>query len=173
MSLQKGGIRGLGKSFSFAVRGFGYCIKNERNMRIHLVLTLLVGLFCYFYKATQAECLAVFICVGFVMSSEMINTSIEALVNLESPSYNNLAKIAKDVAAGAVLVSALVAMIIAGVVFLQFERLLLAFVAIWSSIWGVAVFAVLLILGGIFVFRGPFVKGEKNIRIYQIRTRKK
>lgn len=142
-------------------------------MRIHLVLTVLVGLFCYFYKVTQMECAVIFLCIGFVISSEMVNTAIETLVNLESPSYNNLAKIAKDVAAGAVFISASVSVVVAGIVFLQYDRLFPALISIWESVWGFIAFVVLSFLGILFIFRGPFITGEKNMRIYQIRTRKK
>lgn len=119
----KDNLRSLKKSFSHAGRGIKYCIANERNMRIHISAMCIVLSFAHTYKATKVEYIALLFCIGLVISCEMINTSIETIINLSSPAYNNLAKITKDVAAGAVLVTTIMAVIIGGIIFLDITRL--------------------------------------------------
>lgn len=120
----------LQKSFSHAVRGIKYCIANERNMRIHISAMVLVLSFAYSYQATRYEFMMLIFCIGLVISCEMINTSIETIINLYSPAYNNLAKITKDVAAGAVLITAIVAVLVGGLIFCDINRLTATFIYI-------------------------------------------
>lgn len=98
-------------SFRYAVQGVWHTISHERNMRVHIVATIYVLLFSAFYRlnATQKILLCSVICL--VLITELLNTSIEAIVNLLSPQYSHYAKIAKDTAAGAVLVSAVLAVL--------------------------------------------------------------
>lgn len=100
-------VRSLFHSFKYALLGIIYCIRNERNMRIHLTAALYVLFFSRFFALTPGQFAVLMLTVSMVVVCEMVNTSIEAIVNLVSPCYNRLAKIAKDVAAGAVLVCAL------------------------------------------------------------------
>lgn len=173
MIIKKSDVRNLGKSFLHAWGGIAYCVKNERNMRIHICVTILVALFAFYYKATAWECAAIFIAIGLVLSSEMVNTAIETLVNLASPSYDNLAKIAKDVAAGAVFVNALAAVVVALFVFVQPQRLVLAFARIFADPIAIIVFLASLIIGTLFIFYGPHLFGEKTMRIYTIKEKHK
>ncbi len=106
--------RALGRSFLYAFRGIRYCIKNERNMRIHLAAAVFVTAFSLVYRLEPLGYAVLFLAMGAVISFEAVNTALEALVNLASPAYHNLARIAKDVAAGAVFMAALAA-IAAGV----------------------------------------------------------
>lgn len=155
-------VRNLGKSFAYAFRGVAYCIKNERNMRIHLTAVVLVSYFASFYGVSKGEFLTLLLCFGFVICAEAFNTAIEALVNLGSPSYHPFARIAKDVAAGAVVVSAITA-VIAGVVLfcLQPIRIWDTLLRIFSNpVWGVLL-CVLLALGILFIFNGPQLFGAK------------
>lgn len=116
-------IYNLGKSFAYALRGFKFAVDNERNMRIHLSVTLFVLEFSLLYGVTATEFMILLILFGLVISAEMVNTAIEALVNLQTTSYDMLARIAKDVAAGAVLVLAAVAVAVGGIIFLDLEKL--------------------------------------------------
>lgn len=173
MLIQKSDVRNLAKSFNYAFKGILYCIKNERNMRIHVCMTLLIAVFSYFYRTTSSEFIILTICIGFVISCEMVNTSIETIVNLESPAYNSLAKIAKDVAAGSVGIAAIVALIAGGIIFLRPQRLVLAALRIFSSPVYIGLFALLIIVSVLFIFNGPRLYGEKTTRVYQIKSKKR
>src|SRR5579884_4160966 len=103
--------------FGYAFSGLWYTLRTQRNMRVHLsigLLALLVGLLLRISPVEFAIILLAIICV---FTAEMFNTVLEICVDLASPEYNPLAKIAKDVAAGAVLVNAILAVIIGLFVF--------------------------------------------------------
>lgn len=112
-------VRSLARSFKYAGRGIAFCIKNERNMRIHLVTAAYVYAFSPFYHFSQTQYILITLTIGMVLSAEAVNTALEALVNLETQSYDNLARIAKDVAAGAVLICSIFAFIIGLVLYLK------------------------------------------------------
>lgn len=116
-------IYNLGRSFLFAFRGLRFAVSNERNMRIHLMVTLFVIEFSVIYGVTKTQMTLLCMMFGLVIAAEMINTAIEALVNLQTASYDALARIAKDVAAGAVLVLAVSALVVGGIIFLDFDKL--------------------------------------------------
>lgn len=99
------------KSFKYAIRGIKDVISGEMNMRIHLFITVLVVISGLVFKITYTEWLVCVLCFAVVMTAEMINTAIEAIVDLVSPSKHELARKAKDVAAGAVLLSAILSAI--------------------------------------------------------------
>lgn len=106
------------KSFGYAFEGIFTCIRKERNMKIHCVMTLLVilaGLFFHISAAEWCICLTLF---GLVMALELVNTAVEAVVDLVTSERRPLAKIAKDTAAGAVLIAAIMAAIAGLIIFL-------------------------------------------------------
>ena len=97
------------KSFGYAFEGIFTCIRKERNMKIHCVMTLLVILAGFIFHISATEwciCLTLF---GLVMALELVNTAVEAVVDLVTSERRPLAKIAKDTAAGAVLIAAIMA----------------------------------------------------------------
>lgn len=105
-------------SFKFAFSGLVYVIKTQKNAWIHAVATLLVvtsGLIC---KLSLTNWALIFFAIGFVWASESINTSIEVVVDLVSPQYHSLAKVAKDTAAATVFIAAITAVAIGLVVFI-------------------------------------------------------
>lgn len=102
----------LRKSFYHAFMGIVATIKKERNIKIHLGFMIAVILCGFYFQLTKTEWLICMLLFGLVISLELVNTAIEAVVDLASPDYHELAKLAKDAAAGAVLVSAIVAAII-------------------------------------------------------------
>lgn len=112
-------VRSLARSFKNAGRGVLYCVKNERNMRIHLVVATYVLIFSPFYAFTQAQYLVLLLTIGIVIFAETVNTAIEVLVNLETQCYDHLARIAKDVAAGAVLICAIFAAAVGIILYLK------------------------------------------------------
>lgn len=160
--INKTDVHNLAKSFRYAFHGIAYCIMNERNMRIHLSAVVIVSYFACFFGLGETECILLVLCFGFVLCAEAINTAIEALVNLESPSYHHYARIAKDVAAGGVAVSAITSAIVGFRLFWKPEKLTAAFSRIFSApLPGVV--AVLLLLGAVlFVFNGPRLFGAKQ-----------
>lgn len=91
------------KGFGYAARGIASCVRSERNMRIHLCAAFYVLGFMNFYDLSAAEKAITYLTIGIVIAAELINTAIEACVDLVSPQYHVLAKKAKDAAAGAVL----------------------------------------------------------------------
>ncbi|SHH65301.1 diacylglycerol kinase [Sporanaerobacter acetigenes] len=113
--------RSLIDSFNYAVDGIIYTLKTQRNMRIHFSLAIIVLVLSLFLNFSRLEFLILFLTVSFVIASEMINTSIEKSIDLFTKDYHPLAKIAKDVAAGAVLVSAINAIVVGYLLF--FDRL--------------------------------------------------
>ena len=146
--------RALLKSFLYAFRGVRFCVKSERNMRIHLAAAVLVTAFSLVYQLTALEYGILFLAMGVVIICEALNTALEAIVNLESPAYHDLARIAKDVAAGAVLIAAITAGIIGICLFLRFPKLTETLLTIATTPWLLAAFIVLVIGGILFVFRG-------------------
>ncbi len=108
----------LYKSFGYAFQGIYTCISKERNMKIHCGFSVLVVLAGIILKLSVTEwciCLTLF---GLVMALELVNTSVEAVVDLVTEERKPLAKIAKDTAAGAVLIAAIMAAIIGCIIFI-------------------------------------------------------
>jgi diacylglycerol kinase len=99
-------------SFHYAFQGLGYAIRTQRNMRIHLSVAIVVILAGLFFHISALEFAILFIAITAVFIAEMFNTVLELCVDLASPTYHPLAKIAKDVAAGAVLANALLSILI-------------------------------------------------------------
>ncbi|MEG2813037.1 MAG: diacylglycerol kinase family protein [Oscillospiraceae bacterium] len=168
--IKKNEMRNLLKSFLFAFKGIAYCIKNERNMRIHICTTILVLLFSFFYKTNSVETALLLISIGLVIANEMNNTAIETLTNMTSPSYNNLAKITKDVAAGAVFISAMVALFVGIIVFGKPKRLLNTLILIATNPVYCSIFVVLIVVSVLFIFNGAKLFGEPKTKIYHMKN---
>ena len=105
-------------SFKYAFTGIKTAFKTEQNMKIHLIILILVIIFGIILKISKAEWIICIILIGFVISLELINTAIENTVDLITIENNPKAKIAKDTAAGAVLISAITAAIIGLIIFI-------------------------------------------------------
>ena len=105
-------------AFKFAFSGLFNAIKKERNMKIHLLAVVVVLIMGYLYKISNVEWMICIVLFGLVISAELINTGIEQTVNLVTEEKNPIAKYAKDVSAGAVLVNAIVSVIIAGIIWI-------------------------------------------------------
>ena len=110
------------KSFYYAFRGIFTAILSERNMRIHIVVMayMYFFLFCFdFFTITKTELAIIFLANALVIGGELINTAIESAVDLYSKEYSEKAKIAKDCAAGAVLVFAIFSVLVGVVIMWQ------------------------------------------------------
>jgi Diacylglycerol kinase len=110
--------RKLKKSFSFAVEGILYTLKTQPNMRIHFGVGLITIAFGFVFQIESYEWLSLVIMIGFVFILEIINTAIETLVDLYTEEYHHLAKVAKDTAAGAVMVAAIMSVCVGLIIFL-------------------------------------------------------
>ncbi|MEH2329807.1 diacylglycerol kinase family protein [Nostoc sp.] len=106
-------------SFKYAWAGISYSFQTQRNFRIHISVCALAIALSVFLHLQAVEIAVIGITSGLVLALELLNTAIESVVDLTvKQTYHDLAKIAKDCAAGAVLVSAFVAMLVAGTLLL-------------------------------------------------------
>ncbi len=108
------------KSFVYAFEGILSALKSERNMMIHFVIAILVVTFGFIFNITATEWLVCLILFALVISSELVNTAFEMLVDLCEPNKNPKAKFCKDVAAGAVLVNAIIAAVAGLIIFVPY-----------------------------------------------------
>lgn len=106
------------KSFCHAISGIWYAIRYEHNMIIILIATLVTVLLGFYLNIKVYEWLFCITIIGMIMATEMINTSIEAVVDLETQEYHPLAKIAKDTASSATLILCITALIGGLIIFL-------------------------------------------------------
>ena len=107
----------LGKSFAYAWRGLTWSFAHNPNLQIHCAVALIVLLAAWFFQLGPYEVGIVGVAILFVLSAEMINTSIEEMTNLIVSEHRREAQIAKDVAAGMVLLATIGAVIIGLFVF--------------------------------------------------------
>lgn len=111
-------MRRLVKSFGYALSGIAYTTKTQMNFRIHLAAVILVVLFGWYLKLSSADWLWIVLAIGLVLVAELLNTAIELLVDLVSPDFNIQAGRVKDVAAGAVIVAAIISVVIGAIIFI-------------------------------------------------------
>jgi diacylglycerol kinase len=98
--------------FRYAFRGFWYTLRTQRNMRVHTVAALLVLLAGWLFRISPGEFALLILAIAGVMVTEMVNTVCEIMIDLVQPELHPQAGTAKDVAAGAVLLSAILAIVI-------------------------------------------------------------
>ena len=106
------------KSVGYAWAGVQILLAREPNMRIHLVLAMAAVVLAAVLHLPPAHWAILFLTIGLVLAMEAINTAIETLTDLVSPEYHPQAKIVKDVAAGAVIITAVAAVLVAICLFL-------------------------------------------------------
>jgi len=104
--------RSIVESFRFAFSGLWYALRTQRNTRIHLLIAAAVVALGLWLGLSPTQWAVLALTVGFVLVGEMLNTVAEVLVNLVSPGYHPLAKVVKDVTAGAVLLAAIISVIV-------------------------------------------------------------
>jgi diacylglycerol kinase len=106
------------KSFSFALKGILYAFKTQHNTWIHIIVMVLVITAGFIFRLNLMEWGLIVFAIGIVLVSELINTAIESLVDFVSPNYDKNVGLIKDVAAGAVLISAIISVVIGLIIFL-------------------------------------------------------
>lgn len=109
--------KNLFDSFNNAIKGIIYAIKNERNMKIHILVSILVLFMSLFLDLTKLELIVIFFSIGMVITAELFNTAIEVIVDLITTGYHPKIRIIKDVAAGGVLVASFISLIIGYFIF--------------------------------------------------------
>ena len=110
-------LRRYAKSFFHAIEGFIYCLRYEHNMIIIIIATIMVTIFGFYFHISVGEWLFVISMIGAVTACEMINSAIEATVDLVTSDIKPLAKIAKDAASAATLVLSITSLIGAIIIF--------------------------------------------------------
>jgi len=96
-------------SFRYAFEGLGYVLRAERNARVHLAISVVVVILSTWLGLTAIEWVFIIMAIALVFAGEMLNTVVELIVDIVTPDQNSLAKHAKDLAAGAVLIAAIAA----------------------------------------------------------------
>ena len=105
-------------SFKYAFNGIKLCIQDEQNMIIHFTVATLVIIFAFIFKISKIEWIICLLLIGLVLMMELINTAIENICDLVTKDKNPYIKIAKDTAAGSVLVMSIVSAIIGLMIFI-------------------------------------------------------
>ena len=146
-------------SFYHAFEGIIKSTLSERHMRIHLFAACMVGIFAYFYGITPIERGVLILTCALVISAEMINTAIERAVDTATKEFSETAKLAKDAAAGAVLVLAFASILIAFCIFSDFGKIIRTIIYICTSLHTAALCLAVGICGSVFVIFGG--KNEK------------
>ena len=109
-------------SFNFAIEGLISALKNEKHMKVHILAAIIIVILAIVINPSKVELLIISLSVSFVIITELVNTAVEAIIDLVSPERHPLAKLSKDVAAGAVLVAAINALCVGYLLF--YDKLL-------------------------------------------------
>ena len=112
------GIKKFLNSFTYPIKGLKYAYRNEQNVAVDVGVAILVTIAGFLFKVSISEWALLALTIGMVISLELINTAIEAVVDLVTEEYHPLAKVAKDTSAAAVFVCAIAASIVGLIIFL-------------------------------------------------------
>lgn len=143
------------KGFKFAFKGILYCIRNERNMRIHTVAAVYILVFARFFELSKTDYTILIITIAMVIAAEAFNTSIERVANRFGMEYNRLIEAAKDTAAGAVLILALGAIGVALCLFTDPNGYISIYNYLISNLWALAILIISFIIALIYIIIGP------------------
>jgi diacylglycerol kinase (ATP) len=112
----------LVESFNYAFEGIIHVLRTQRNMRIHFTLAVVVLVGALVSGVDKFELIALLIAIAFVLIAEMVNTAIEGAIDVATTSFDPMAKLAKDIAAGAVLIATVTAVAVGYLVFADVVR---------------------------------------------------
>ncbi len=104
-------------SFNYAAEGIVHVLRTQRNMRIHFAVAFVVLIAALIANVTKLELIALLISITFVLIAEMLNTGVEHAIDIATTSFDPMAKLAKDIAAGAVLIASVNALAVGYLVF--------------------------------------------------------
>lgn len=148
-------------SFVYAFRGIFRTVANERNLRIHItcvIYMISILLFTDWFVLSRTDWAILVACCGLVIGGEIVNTAIENAVNLASKEYTEYGKIAKDAAAGAVLTSAITAVIVGFIILFQPEAFKAMYEYFRENVGMLIVLVLSIIPATLFIFFGIPVK---------------
>ena len=111
------GIKKFFHSFTYPIKGLRYTYRNEQNLAFDIGMALIVSILAFVFELSRTEWAILLLTMGLVISCELINTAIEATVDLVTEEYHPLAKVAKDTAAAEGFVFAIVAVIVGIIIF--------------------------------------------------------
>lgn len=153
------------KGFWYALRGVAGCICAERNMRVHIVISLYVLYFCQYYRFSITRYALLIAVIAFVMALELMNTAVERACDAITTEKHPLIKLAKDAAAGSVLVGAIGAAVIGVLMFWNTDVLWTIISSLCYSPEGLTIFILTLLASTVFVVVGPkeFVDSIKTM----------
>lgn len=158
------------KGFGYAFRGIAFGVINERNMRFHVSIFIYMMFFLLhydFFEVGKTQFAILLMMSSLVMAGELFNTGIERAADAATLEKNEFVKIAKDAAAGAVLVLAIFSVAVGIIILYQPSAFTEMFCYFKNNPLYIAVLAVTLILDGIFILSGPkkiinFIRGKHN-----------
>ncbi len=158
------------KGFGYAFRGIAFGVINERNMRFHVSMFIYMMFFLLhydFFEVSKTQFAILLMMSSLVMAGELFNTGIERAADAATLEKNEFVKIAKDAAAGAVLVLAIFSVAVGIIILYQPSAFTEMFCYFKNNPLYIAVLAVTLILDGIFILSGPkkiinFIRGKHN-----------
>lgn len=149
------------ESFNNAINGIIFALKTERNIKIHVLAAVGVLFFSLFTALSRLEFLILLFTISLVIVTEMVNTAIENIVDIATDNYHPLAKIAKDVSAGAVFIATINALVVAYIIF--FEKLNLTTYKVFTKVQQtpthIMFISVSLVLITVLVLKAYFNKG--------------
>lgn len=106
------------KSFSYSFDGLKYAFQNEQSVSVMAIITVIATTLGIILKISAIEWIFIIFVIGIVLATELINTSIEATIDLLSPDFHPLAKVAKDTASASVFIYSVVSVFLAGIIFI-------------------------------------------------------
>lgn len=115
---KKYSLKRLINSFGYAIRGIYSAFKTEQNLVIHTIVTIIVIALAIYLQVSTIELCILILVIGLVIAFEMMNTAIEYVVDMAMPNIHPLARLAKDISSGAVLVCAIASIIIGLIIFI-------------------------------------------------------
>lgn len=158
-------MKNLLNSFGFAFCGIFTALVKERNMRIHTVCMTYMFFFLLafdFFEITRTQFAILFIACGLVIGAELINTAIEAVVDMHGKEHTEYGKIAKDCGAGAVLVFTIFAVLCGISIMYQPEAFKKLFAYFIANPVAIVLFVLSVIIFTIFIFKGIPFKNKEN-----------
>lgn len=149
------------ESFNAAIEGFIYVLKTQRNMRIHFLSALLIILLAIYLNFSSLEMLVLCATITIVLAAEMLNTTVELVVDMIKTEFHPIARIIKDISAGAVLIASINAVIAGYLLFSKRVpfRIEEGVISIRQSPWHLTFISFILVLGLTIIGKILFHKG--------------
>lgn len=152
------------QSVKHAFCGIIYCIENERNFRFDICASVFVIILSRFYIFSKSEIILLCLTISMVIGFEILNTAVEKTVDLISPQYNKLAKIAKDCSAGAVLVCAIGAVFVGFKLFWNTEVFIKIYTYFSHNLLSLLDLFIFIIISYLFIYKCFKGENKNNIK---------